>query len=172
MEQYKIFETERLLLKPTQLEDASFIFELLNSPGWLENIGNRNIGSLEEAKEYILNKMQKQLDRLGFSNYTIIRKTDNVKLGICGLYNREGLKDIDLGFAILPEFERKGYSFEAAQRLKDAAFKDFGLNTLAAITSKTNVPSQNLLTKLGFKLDGTTQLPKDDEELLLYKMAK
>jgi len=66
MEQYKIFETERLLLKPTQLEDASFIFELLNSPGWLENIGNRNIGSLEEAKEYILNKMQKQLDRLGF----------------------------------------------------------------------------------------------------------
>ncbi|MBK9630839.1 MAG: GNAT family N-acetyltransferase [Saprospiraceae bacterium] len=172
MRQYKIFETERLWIKPTQLEDASFILELLNTPAWIENIGDRNIRTLEDARIYILNKMQKQLERLGFSNYTIIRKTDNVKLGICGLYDREGLNDIDLGFAILPEFERKGYSFEAAMRLKDAAFKDFGLNTLAAITTKNNVSSQNLLTKLGFKLEGITQLHKDDEELLLYKLAK
>lgn len=172
MEPYKTFETERLIIKPTSQEDAVFIFELFNTPKWLKNIGNRNIGSPEMAKEYILSKMQPQLERIGFSNYTLIRKTDKVKIGCCGLYDREGLEGIDIGFAFLPEYEGQGFAFEAADKLKNVAFKEFGLHALSAITSKHNVASQRLLEKLGLALAGTTTLPNGKEELLLYKIEK
>jgi RimJ/RimL family protein N-acetyltransferase len=44
-----IHETERLLLRPFNTDDAPFILELVNSPGWLQFIGDRNIHSIEDA---------------------------------------------------------------------------------------------------------------------------
>ena len=172
MNNYKVFETDRLHLKPTTEEDAKFIFDLLNSPKWLKNIGDRNIHTLLDAQEYIKTKMLPQLKQLGFSNYTIIRKEDKVKIGSCGLYNRDGLEGIDIGFAFLPEYEKKGYAYEAASKLKEAAFKIFDLKKISAITSKNNIESQNLLLKLGLKLVETITLPNDTEELLLFKIDK
>jgi len=172
MSQYKTFETERLVIKPTSVADAEFVFELLNTPKWIENVGDKNIKSVEDAKNYILNKMQPQLERLGYSNYTLIRKMDNAKIGACGLYDREGLDGIDIGFAFLPEYEKKGFAFEAANKIKNVAFTVFGINSISAITAKDNIPSQKLLKKLGLELIGMTVLPGEEEELLLYKIEK
>ncbi len=113
-----------------------------------------------------------QLERLGFGNYTVIRKSDHAKLGICGLCDREGLEGLDLGFAFLPEFERNGYALESANRLKQSAFDEFGINEIVAITTQDNISSQKLLAKLGLINAGTTKIPNDDEELLLYKINK
>lgn len=172
MKKYKSFETERLLIQPTSEEDAQLILELMNTPKWIKNIGNRNVKSIEDAKDYILTKIKPQLVRLGYSNYTIIRKVDNLKIGTCGLYDRKGLDGIDIGFALLPKYEKKGYAFEAANTIKNAAFNDLGLKTIGAITSKENIASQNLLKKLGLELIGTTILPNSNEELLVYKLSK
>ncbi|WKB81897.1 GNAT family N-acetyltransferase [Cellulophaga lytica] len=171
MKNYKAFETDRLYIKPTTEEDAKFIFQLLNSPKWLQYIGNRNVTNISDAQTYIKEKMLPQLYQLGFSNYTVIRKEDNVKIGSCGLYNRDGLEGIDIGFAFLEEYERKGYAYEAANTLKHNAFATFNLKEISAITTKDNSSSQNLLVKLGFKLIGTTTLPNDDEVLLLFKIS-
>lgn len=95
-----------------------------------------------------------------------------MKLGICGLYDREGLEGIDIGFALLPEHEHKGYAFESASELKRAGIEVFGLSRIGAITTKENVASQILLEKLGLKFSRTVQLPNDDEELLLYEYKK
>lgn len=165
---YKSFETERLSIRPTSESDSEFIFELLNTPKWLKYIGDRNIKTVENAKDHIKEKMIPQLEKLGYSNYTLIRKKDNQKIGTCGLYDREGIEGIDIGFALLPKYERKGYAFESSNRLKEAAFNEFGIKTISAITKKDNTSSQRLLEKLGLKRTGTTKLPNDDEELLLY----
>lgn len=170
MKEFKTFETERLLIRPTTVEDAEFIFELLNSPKWLQFIGDRNVKNLQSAVEYIHLKITPQLNRLGYSNYTIIRKSDQTKIGTCGLYDRDGVVGIDIGFAFLPNFENHGYAFEATNKLKEAAFHEFGLPEINAITTKDNYSSQKLLEKLGMKKVGTTQLPYDNEELLLYQI--
>ena len=112
MTNHKAFDTGRLFIKPTSEEDAGLIFELLNTPKWLEYIGDRDVKTVESARDYIKNKILPQLKRLGYSNYTLIRKSDNVKIGTCGLFDRDGLEGIDIGFALLPEYERKGYAFE------------------------------------------------------------
>lgn len=167
MERYPEFETPRLWLRLTSYEDAAFILELLNSPKWLKYIGDRNVHDLASAKVYIQKRVQSQYERLGFAGYTLIRKSDQQKLGCCGLYDREGLEGIDLGFALLPQYEGQGYGGEAAARLKEAAFAEIGLPSLCAITTKDNLASQSLLKKLGFQLDRITRLP-DDPTPLLY----
>ncbi len=169
---YRTFETERLYIRPTLEEDSEFIFELFNTPKWIKYIGDRNITTVEKAREYIKNKMFPQLEKLGYSNYTLIAKQDNQKVGTCGLYDREGLEGIDIGFAFLPEFEKMGFAFEAAGRLKKAAFVEFGLDAICAITKKDNISSQRLIEKLGLELNGTIKLLDDNEELLLYKAEK
>jgi RimJ/RimL family protein N-acetyltransferase len=165
---YKSFETERLQIRPTGVQDAFFIFKLMNTPAWLRYIGDRKINSEAGAAAYIREKMLPQLVRLGFSNYTVIRRSDGKKLGSCGLYDRPGVDGIDLGFAFLPEYERQGYAFEASLRLLQAAREDFGLEKVFGITDRENFPSQNLLEKLGFRREGSLRLPDEKEEVLLY----
>lgn len=172
MNEYKIFETERLILRPTAEEDAEFIFELFNTPKWIKYIGDRNISSVESAGNYIKTKMLPQLKRLGYSNYTLIRKSDRNKIGTCGLFDRDGLEGIDIGFAFLPQYEKQGYALEAAIKIKNAGFDEFGIKHISAITTKDNLSSQKLLEKLGLELSGITKLPNDEEELLVYKIEK
>lgn len=163
------FETDRLFLQPTSEEDAAFILELFNTPKWLQYIGDRNLRTEEDARAYIRNRMRTQLERLGYSNYTMIRKADRMPIGICGLYDRAGLEEVDLGFALLPAFERLGYAREASQRLLRAGFEEFGLPCVQAITVRENAASQKLLERLGFAFVREVRLPPDTERLLLYE---
>ncbi|MEO0572296.1 MAG: GNAT family N-acetyltransferase [Bacteroidota bacterium] len=172
MPSFKSFETKRLQLVPTVVEDAPFIYELMNTPKWLQFIGDRDIKNLEKAQTYIITKITPQLQRLGYSNYTVIRKMDGKKVGSCGLYDRNGLDGIDLGFAFLPEYEGQGYAFEAAHRLLQAAVQEFGLTHLSAITAKDNYASQKLLKKLKFKVADKVTLPNGFQELFLYTFKK
>ena len=166
MTKIKSFTTQRLIIQPTSEEDAVLIYELMNTPKFIQFVGNRNIQSIEEARAYIRKKMLPQLHSLGYSNYTIIRKEDNKKLGSCGLYNREGLDGIDIGFGLLPQYEGKGY-LKPHKNLK-VANKDFKIKSIKAITSKENLGSQALLKKLGFRVSGSITLPGEAEELILF----
>ena len=168
---YKM-ETERLFLKPIDLQDAEFLFGLYNSPRFIEFIGDRNIKTIDDAADYIKLKFLPQLERLGYGNYVIIRKLDDKKLGAVGIFDREGLDVHDIGFSFLPEFEGKGYAFEAASHLLLTIFRNFKLKKISAITAKANLSSQKLIQKLNLKYIKTIHLPNDDEELLYYEIEK
>ena len=170
--QFETFETERLLLKAAALEDAAFILELLNTPKWLQFIGDRNVHSEEEAAKYIQDRMLPQYRKLGFGNYIVILKERNIKIGTCGLFDRDGLEGIDLGFAFLPEYEQKGYGFESSSRLMKAGFEEIKINQINAITMTKNYSSQKLLEKLGMTRIGQFHLPDDPEDLFLYSKTK
>jgi ribosomal-protein-alanine N-acetyltransferase len=162
------FETQRLFLRPTDEEDAAFLLELMNTPKWIQFIGDRKVHSLEAAIHYVRERMKPQYDRLGYGNFTVIRKSDQVKIGTCGLYDRKGLEGIDLGFAFLPAYHKQGYAFEAAQQVMEAGLNQFGIQHLQAITVKENIASQRLLEKLGLRFQRIIRLPDDPEDLMLY----
>lgn len=140
----------------------------MNSPKWLDFIGDRNIRTTEDAEVYIQEKIISQFERVGFGNYVVIRKEDGAKMGACGLYDRPEMEGVDIGFAFLPEFEGQGYGTEAALRIKQAAVDDFGIELLKAITIERNVGSRKLLEKLGLEFEKYIRLPNDPEELMLY----
>lgn len=165
------FETPRLLLISTSEEDAAFIFELFNSPKWIKYIGDQNIKSVEDAKMFIREKILTHYEQKGFGTFTIIQKSNGNKMGTCGLYTREGIEGVDLGFAFLPQYEKNGYAFEASSPVIDIAKNKYNLQSLQAFTTEENIASQKSLEKLGFALQGTTQLTTGGEEMLAFKNA-
>lgn len=172
MKKYKSYETQRLNLIPTGQDDVEFILELLNTPKWLEYIGDRNVHSIADVSDYINKKITPQFERLGYGNYTVVRKSDNAKIGSCGLYDREGLEGVDIGFGFLPNYEGNGYALESAVKLKELAMSEFNIDSIAAITTENNIASQKLITKLGLEFVKFTSLADDKEELMLYQMNK
>lgn len=163
-----IIETKRLILNEFTSDDSKFILELLNSPGWLKHIGNRGIHSIQDAEKYISDKIAVSYNKNGYGFYKIILKSSREKAGMCGLIKRDTLDDIDIGFALLPQFEGNGYAFEASEAVMDYAKYHLKINRIAAITVTYNTTSIKLLDKLGMKFEKTIQLPGDPEELMLY----
>jgi len=164
----KILETDRLILRQLQGGDAAFILRLVNEPSWLRYIGDKGVRTLEDAGEYIRTGPVDMYRRLGFGLWLIEQKPQGEPMGICGLLKRDTLDDVDIGFALLPEYWKQGYAHEAASATMDYARQQLALARVVAITSKDNAASQTLLEKLGFYLQQTVQLTPDDEELNLF----
>lgn len=163
------YETERLIIRPMSVDDAAFIFELYNSPKFIKYIGDRNIKSIADAENYIINKFLPQFEKLGFGNYIMITKEGNEKIGGVGIFEREGLDVVDIGFSMLEGFEGKGYAYEAAIKVKSIGMDEYGLKKISAITSKDNFSSQKLIERLGLKFQKYVTLPDDTEELMYYE---
>ena len=163
------YETERLIIRPMSLDDADLILELYNMPKFIQFIGNRNINSLTDAENYIKDKFLPQFEKSGFGNYLIVLKDGNQKIGGVGIFEREGLDIVDIGFSVLERFEGKGLMFEAAQKVKSIGMDDFGLTKISAITVKDNFSSQKLIERLGLKFQKYVTLPNETEELMYYE---
>ena len=167
-----MLETNRLLIKPTNLDDAGFVLELMNTDGWIRFIGDRNVHTIEDAKNYISEKMLPQLEEFGFGNNTLIRKADHAKIGSCGMYLRPGMEGADIGFALLPEFYGQGYAYEASKALLDYSIETLKLPLIQAITTKGNVDSQTLITKLGMKFIEVRDITGISEPMLVYRYGE
>lgn len=163
------YETERLILRPMSVEDADFILDLYNRPKFIQFIGDRNLKTVADAENYIKNRFLPQIERLGYGNYLMVTKEGNHKIGGVGIFEREGLDVVDIGFSLLDEFEGKGYAYEAAFKIKSVGMNDFGLKKISAITTKDNFSSQKLIEKLGLKFQKYVTIPGDSEELMYYE---
>ena len=161
--------TDRLSIKETKIEDAPFIFELLNSPTWIQFIGDRGIKSNKDAETYIKNSLIDSYTRLGHGLYKVILLESARPLGLCGLLKRDYLDLPDLGFAILPEHEGKGYTYEAALAVLNHTRETLEYTKISAFTKIKNLRSQNLLTKLEFQLKSDLS-PLYDKSMLYYEL--
>jgi RimJ/RimL family protein N-acetyltransferase len=167
-----MISTERLLLRQFEPADAAFILTLLNTPGWLQYIGDRNVRSLEAAARYISKGPMKSYQEHGFGLLLVVEREQGQPIGMCGLLKRDSLEFPDLGFAFLPEYTGKGYAFEAASAVLRDADETLRLSAIAAITAPENESSVKLLGKLGFVFKERTLPEEGTEELLLFCRQK
>ena len=129
----KILETERLILRRMEVEDAQFIFELVNEAAFIRNIGDKGVRTLEDARNYILNGPVASYAKFGFGLYLVTLRETGEAIGICGLLKRDSLEDVDVGFALLEKFRRRGFAYESA-----AAVMEYGRNALAIEADRGN----------------------------------
>ena len=166
MKPKKILETERLILREFSIDDAEFILTLLNTPGWLEYIGDKNVRTLEAAVNYLEEGPIKSYIENGFGLWLTSLKNNSTPIGMCGLVNRESLDDIDIGFALLPEYSKLGYGYEIAYATINYANHVLRLDKVVAITDSNNIPSIKLLNKIGLQFEKTLNLSENDKVLL------
>jgi RimJ/RimL family protein N-acetyltransferase len=161
-------ETARLNLREFTLDDAPFFLALVNDADWLRFIGDRNVHTLDEARAYLAKHYIARYEQDGIGFYLTALKDSGVPIGMCGLIKREGLSDIDIGFAFMPEYRGNGYAIEAARATLVYARETLKLKRIVAITVPDNVNSISLLEKIGLRFESETRLPNDGDLLRLY----
>ncbi len=165
-----MIETERLLLREFTTDDAPFVLELVNDSAWIKFIGDRGVRTLEDARNYVIERLQKSYRDFGFGMWLVQRKADGEPIGMCGLLKREYLDDLDIGFGFLPAFRGHGYAFEAASAVIKYGKTEFGLKRLVGFVLVGNQRSVALLKKLGMQYERNFKIPDDDADLELYGM--
>src|SRR5450755_3988241 len=126
--------TGRLNLEKLNIDDYDFINVLVNSKGWIENIGDRNIHSKNDAIVYI----NKILETENFFYWVVRTKDANTSIGIISFLKRSYLENFDIGFAFLPQFSNNGYAFEAAKAVLFMVSKLPEFNIVLATTLYSN----------------------------------
>lgn len=161
-------QTARLELRRLESGDAPFLVGLLNQPSFLRNIGDRGVRNVADAHRYLREGPMALYEQHGFGLWHLSRRSDGVAIGLCGLLKREVLADVDLGYALLPEYWGQGYAFEAAEATLRHAAAKYGLGRIVAVVSEGNTASIRVLEKLGMEFERRVSLHADEPEVRLY----
>lgn len=151
-----IIETERLMLRPFLISDASDVFEYLREPA-VNCFASMKLNSLEEAKE----EMKKRVNETEYY-FAIVLKESNKVIGEIDAFPERGephdtaspLDTFSPCWMLNGEYQGKGYAYEAAHAFFDYLFSEKGARRIYAYTEDYNLSSQHLCEKLGMRREG------------------
>ena len=167
-----VLTTERLSLRKFTLEDAPFILRLLNEPSFIKNIADRGVRTIEDAGRYLTGGPIASYERYCHGLWLVELKGTRAPIGMCGLIKRDAFPDVDLGYALLPEFWAKGYALEATEATLRYGAEVLRFPRFLAFVTPGNEGSIRVLRKLGFTESGTTRLSPNDVVLLFARGEK
>lgn len=172
-----VAETERLILRTIEDDDAALQDRLLNTHGVMARLGGVKELHEIEAKHA---KARASYAREGFSFLMMIEKSTGDLVGHCGikrvdnpLARNQG--DHEVGWLVREDRWRRGYAEEAMRAVLDWAFVRVGARSVVALTSELNEPSWKLMEKLGMRrredLDfDDPAYPPEDRTTILYSL--
>lgn len=163
-----IADTTRLIIRELTVDDAEFILGLVNEPSFLENIGDKGVRNLEDARRFILEGSWASHRDRGYGQFLVELKESGNPIGVCGVLYREALDVSDIGCAFLPKYWRCGYAFEAAIAVMEYGRLELGIEKIVGLTSEKNVASIRALEKLGMSFERMVKMSDDDPGTALY----
>ncbi|WP_412986498.1 GNAT family N-acetyltransferase [Pontimicrobium sp. IMCC45349] len=157
---FTVLQTERLILRALQMEDADAVFSLRSNPEVNKYIGRPEAQNKNEGKQFV-EKIQQSITNNAVFYWVISLKESHDLIGSICLWNFNNNKTVaETGYELLPEFHGKGIMTEALKCVLDFAFTRLNIQTIEAFTHKDNLSSTRLLVGQGFVLD---EQRKDDE---------
>jgi len=147
-----VIETERLRLRPMHDADLDNMAALLGDPEVMRFYPAPK--SRTEARGWI-RWNERNYAEYGFGLW-VIETMDGTFVGDCGITWQlvDGVRDIEVGYHVLPVFQGQGLATEAALASKDFA-RRAGARRLIAIIDPDNVPSQRVAEKIGLAFEKT-----------------
>lgn len=108
-------------------------------------------------------------NNLGGMN-VLTNKNTNEFIGQCGLLIQtiDGIKELEIGYSILPKYWKQGYAIEAAQKCKLFAKENNFADSLISTIQIDNIASQKVALKNGMHLDKTTIY--DGNQVHIYRI--
>ena len=167
----QICETERLRLSHFTEDDAAFILRLLNEPSFIRHISDKNVRTLDDAKAYLQSGPLSSYSSNGFGLSRVSLKPTGEVIGMCGLIRREGMDDVDIGYALLPEHWSKAYARESVLGVLSSAACQHGLHRVVALVNPDNAASIHVLENTGFQFESMVTLPNESSPIRLFAKA-
>ena len=151
-------ETERLVLRRAREEDLE---PLLLS--WADPDMTRYTGVRDDVPGFlarmIAEMQEKQPGDTGANGpwyqYILERRSDGAVVGDLGAgFGVPGERQVELGYRILPAFQRQGYAVEALAGLIDHLITEHEIHRFVGVAAAPNAPSIAVLRSLGFRQEG------------------
>jgi len=156
--EFPILETERLVLRELQAEDAeayhhqqATALAIPGRPPWGFGFEAK---SAETARSSILfaGSAWRKKQRL---KWGICLKRENGSLiGDCEMFDFANQSKAEIGYWLGAAYQRQGFMTEAVTAVVRYAFDVMGLHRIHAFTSTSNLSSVAMLEKVGFQQEG------------------
>jgi ribosomal-protein-alanine N-acetyltransferase len=106
-----------------------------------------------ETREFIRSSIE-HWERHGYGFWIFRDRVNGRFIGRAGLHHVEidGAPEIEIAYAVMPEFWRRGFATEMTSALLEVATK-LALRNLVAFTLPTNLGSRRVMEKVGFRYE-------------------
>lgn len=147
-------ETDRLLLRQINKEDAGEVLVLRSDDRVMQFIGRPKMSSLEEARTWI-EKFDSVLEQNDGITWAITLKTENKLVGTIGFWRleKEHYRG-EIGYLLNPDLQGKGIMHEAFGPVLKYGFEKMQLHSIEANVYPENISSRKVLEKNGFVQEG------------------
>jgi ribosomal-protein-alanine N-acetyltransferase len=143
-------QTERLLLRRVNENDANEIFALRSNPETMKYIPRPLVKSIDDALEHIA-MIDAKIESNEGINWAITYKDNPKLIGIIGHYRiKPEHFRAEVGYMLLPEYNGKGIISEAIKEVVNYGFSEMKLHSIEAIIDPENFGSERVLQKCGF----------------------
>lgn len=166
-----VIETERLTIRPIQAEDAPGFFALRQDAAVTAMMGFAPYTRPEEAERYVLTRMQMMAEGKCLF-WTIALRESGAFIGSVCLWNfRLEAGCAEIGYELLPDFQKMGYASEAIRAVCQYANTALNFSCVDALVDPANVPSHRVLHRCGFCELGLMRRTEQDPEVVHYRLA-
>lgn len=146
-----ILETERLIIRPINIDNKNEIFEYRSDAetnkyqGWIPK-------TIDDVETFI-GKISKQMNEPGtWFQFVIIEKETQKVVGDLGIhfFDSEN-KQVEIGCTLNKKFQNKGYATESVKRVIDYLFKELNKHRIITSIDPNNENSIRLVERIGFR---------------------
>jgi RimJ/RimL family protein N-acetyltransferase len=149
-------ETDRLITRYLTLDDAPVWKPFYEHPEATLYVPNRGDLYGEDRARSVI---EFQLARYAESRYgmqALIEKSSGEQVGMCGLLTQDldGVKELEVGYHLLPKYWGNGFAIEAARMFKDYGFENDLAPTIVSVIHPENINSQKVAMRNGLTNTG------------------
>ncbi len=149
-----LIETDRLIIRELEKQDAEGIFKLDSDPEVHEFLGKKPINTINEAHQ-VIDFIRNQYVSNGIGRWAIIDKETEDFIGWTGLKYEKGLRKefnyYDLGYRLRKKYWGKGIATETAIESLKYGFQTLNLKEIGAAAASNHLVSNKILKKIGLK---------------------
>lgn len=153
-------ETERLILRSWKYEDKVSFVEM-NSDGNVMKYFPATL-SVDESNAFV-DRINADFLETGFGLYAVEIKETGEFIGYVGFhrftFDATFSPGWEIGWRISDRFWHKGYATEAAKACLDYARNKHFCSRLYSFTAVPNIPSENVMKRIGMTYDGLFMHP-------------
>jgi [ribosomal protein S5]-alanine N-acetyltransferase len=151
---FPALQTDRLILRPLNLEDLEFVFQHFRDPRVTQYLMDEPpVADYAQAQAII--EFFREPEGKTHNRWGLVRKADQRLIGTVGYHHWEkAYFRAEIGYDLQPDCWGQGYMTEALRAVLQNGFERMGLNRIDALVYLDNDRSKHLLERLGFRPEG------------------
>lgn len=144
----KDIETERLILRDANVDDAEDMFEYAKLEEVTKYLSWKPHLTVKDSEKFLEMFSKEAKEKDSYALKAIVLKENDKMIGtIDARIFGDGLKDAEFGYCLNPKYWNKGYMSEALKAFMEALHKEHGVENVFGSFERENIASKRVMQK-------------------------